>query len=86
MYMCMLQVSGYIEWLLHKVSMPEEYGRMMLKASQRLTKLTAKEWITWTLVLSQPVMRQIPKPEGVQKKVRRRGTCTCALDLACARR
>lgn len=65
-----MQVFGYIEWLLHKVSMPEDYGRMMLKASQRLTKLTAKEWITWTVVLSQPVMRQIPRPDEVDQTVR----------------
>jgi hypothetical protein len=65
-----VQVPRYIEWLLHKVSMPEDYGRMMLKASQRLSKLTAKEWITWTVVLSQPVMRQIPKPDSVDQDVR----------------
>jgi hypothetical protein len=64
-----VQVFGYIEWLLHKVSMPKDHGRMMLKASQRLTKLTAKEWITWTVVLSQAVMRQIPMPHGVEKEV-----------------
>jgi hypothetical protein len=43
--------------------MPQDYGRMMLKAQQRLSKLTSREWMTWTVVLSQAIMRQLPPPK-----------------------
>jgi hypothetical protein len=72
MSMWYLQVPAYIEWMVRKVSMPDDYGRMMLKAQQRLAKLTAREWITWTVVLSQPVIRQLPVPVAASIKV------TCA--------
>jgi hypothetical protein len=76
-------VPHYIEWLLRKVSMPEDHGRMMLKASQRLTKLTAREWITWTVVLSQAVMRQIPKPKQIQKTVTKQSRHMRSFTLMC---
>ena len=65
-------VHEYIGWLTKKVIVPDDYDRMMLKAQQRLSKLTAKEWITWCLILSQPIMRQLPIPTQLGKQVRQR--------------
>ena len=56
-------VHRYTDWLVGCCDMPNDYGRLVMKAQQRLTKLTAHEWRTWCVVQSQVVLRSLPQPE-----------------------